>query len=128
MRNQLRSFSVDAMSDCHMLDTPAQCLPLEEIEKTLGAGYGIFGGGTVVWATLKFSPTRSRWVSREVWHPLQKTHTEPDGSFVLQIPYSDNRELMGDLMRYGSDVEVLSPKELRSALHRSLLQAIGRYV
>jgi predicted DNA-binding transcriptional regulator YafY len=128
MRNQLRSFSVDAMSGCQMLETDAESVTLEEVEGTLGAGYGIFGGKPIAWATLKFTPARSRWVSREIWHPLQKTHTEPDGSFVLQIPYADDRELMGDILRFGADVEVLGPKELRSALHRNLLHAIGRYV
>lgn len=128
MRNEMRSFSVDAMSSCQMLDTEAQSVPLEDIESTLGAGYGIFGGQPIAWATLRFTPARSRWVSREVWHPLQRVHTESDGSFVLQIPYSDDRELMGDILRFGADVEVLGPKELRSALHRNLLHAIGRYV
>jgi predicted DNA-binding transcriptional regulator YafY len=128
MRNEMRSFSVDAMSSCQMLDTEAQSVPLEDIENTLGAGYGIFGGKPIAWATLRFTPARSRWVSREVWHPLQKVYTESDGSFVLQVPYSDDRELMGDILRFGADVEVLGPKELRSALHRNLLRAIGRYV
>ncbi len=127
-RNQLRSFSVDAMSDCQMLTTEAQSVPLEDIESTLGAGYGIFGGMPIAWATLKFTPSRSRWVSREVWHPMQKSRSEEDGSFVLQVPYSDDRELMGDILRYGADVEVLAPKELRSSLQRNLLQAAGRYV
>lgn len=128
MRNELRSFSVDAMSDCHMLDKPAQSVPQEELDSSLGAGYGIFGGKPKAWATLKFSPARSRWVSREIWHPMQKTQTEADGSFVLQIPYSDDRELMGDILRFGADVEVVAPKELRTALQRNLLQAVGRYV
>jgi predicted DNA-binding transcriptional regulator YafY len=128
MRNELRSFAVDAMTDCKMLDTDTHEVPLAEIENTLGAGYGIFGGKPTAWATLKFTPARARWISKEVWHPLQKAHSEPDGSFVLQIPYSDDRELMGDILRFGADVEVLEPKELRSALHRHLLGALGRYV
>lgn len=128
MRNELRCFSVDAMSECEMLNQAAQTVPLADLERALGAGYGIFAGGPIAWAVLKFSPGRSRWVSREVWHPLQKAQTEADGSFVLQVPYTDDRELMGDILRYGADVEVLAPKELRSAIHRNLLLTMGRYV
>ncbi len=128
MRDELRSFAVDAMSGCQMLATDAQTVPLEDIENALGGSYGIFGGRPKAWATLKFTPARSRWVSREVWHPMQKSHTEEDGSFVLQVPYSDDRELMGDILRFGADVEVIAPKELRSSLQRNLLQAAGRYV
>ena len=128
LRDGLRSFSVDAMGGCQMLDRKAQAVSLEVIESTLGVSYGIFGGKPKAWATLKFTPERSRWVSREVWHPLQKGHTEADGSFVLQVPYADDRELMGDILRFGADVEVISPKELRSGVQRSLLQAAGRYI
>ena len=111
-----------------MLHKKAQIVSLEDIESTLGVSYGIFGGKPKAWATLKFTPARSRWVSQEVWHPLQKGHTESDGSFVLQVPYADDRELMGDILRFGADVEVVAPKELRSGVQRSLLQAAGRYI
>jgi predicted DNA-binding transcriptional regulator YafY len=65
---------------------------------------------------LKFAPKRSQWVSREVWHPEQQSTTEADGSFVLSIPYSDDRELVGDILRFGPDVEVLSPPSLKTDL------------
>jgi hypothetical protein len=51
-----------------------------------------------------------------------------DGSYVLEIPYSDERELVGDLLRFGADVEVLEPMDLRVKVHRALLEAVGRYV
>ena len=75
-----------------------------------------------------FSPQRSRWVSRETWHPNQRDHTEPNGSYVLEIPYSDERELLGDILRFGSEVEVLEPQDLRSRIKRALHEAAGRYV
>jgi len=128
LRNELRSFSVDAMSDCLMIDKRAQTVSQEEIESTLGVSYGIFAGKPKAWATLKFTPARARWASRELWHPMQESHTEADGSFVLHIPYADDRELLGDILRFGADVEVVAPKELRSSVQRSLLLAAGRYV
>jgi predicted DNA-binding transcriptional regulator YafY len=35
-----------------------------------------------------------------------------DGSYTLELPYADDRELIGDILRHGSEVEVLSPKGL----------------
>jgi predicted DNA-binding transcriptional regulator YafY len=67
-------------------------------------------------------------VSRERWHSKQRSETLADGSYVLEIPYSDERELVGDLLRFGADVEVLEPGELRMKVHRALLDAVGRYV
>ncbi|TSA11067.1 MAG: WYL domain-containing protein, partial [Comamonadaceae bacterium] len=71
---------------------------------------------------------RARWVAREVWHPNQRSTTDVDGSYLLEIPYSDERELLGDLLRFGADVEVMAPPDLRSRIKRALHEAVGRYV
>lgn len=98
------------------------------IDEALGAGYGIFGGMPKAWAKLRFTKERARWVERERWHPQQESHTEADGSYVFSVPYSDDREIMGDIMRFGADVQVLEPTELRSKVQKGFLEAAGRYV
>jgi predicted DNA-binding transcriptional regulator YafY len=128
LRGDLRSFAVDAIDRLTVLDTPAKEVPQDTINARIGAGYGIFSGAHTTWATLKFSPKRSQWVVREVWHPHQKTQLEPDGSLLLSIPYSDDRELVGDIMRFGPEVEVLAPPGLKTKVQNTLLAAIGRYV
>jgi len=128
LRGSLRSFSVDAIEQLSVLDTPATEVPSDKIDAEMSAGYGIFGGSNTQWAQLKFSPKRSQWVSREVWHPDQQSMTEADGSFVLSIPYSDDRELVGDILRFGPEVEVLAPPALKISVQKMLLAAIGRYV
>lgn len=64
----------------------------------------------------------------ENWHPNQRNSTEADGSYALEILYSDKHELMSDLLRHGANVEVLAPPDLRSRIKRSLHEAAGRYV
>lgn len=54
--------------------------------------------------------------------------SQADGSYVLEVPYSDERELLGDPLRFGADVEVLAPANLRSRIKRVLHRAVGRYV
>jgi len=128
LRDDVRSFSIDAINRVSILDTPAKEVSARTIDQSVGEGYGIFGGSPKGWAKLMFKPERARWVSRERWHSKQRGETLADGSYVLEIPYSDERELVGDLLRYGADVEVLEPAELRVKVHRALLEAVGRYV
>lgn len=128
LRDDIRSFSIDAITRFEVLDTAAKEVVAKRIDEAVGAGYGIFGGAPKAWATLKFTPERARWVVGETWHPNQRSTTEADGSYVLEIPYSDERELMGDLLRFGADVEVLAPPDLRSRIKRALHEAAGRYV
>jgi len=44
------------------------------------------------------------------------------------FPYSDDRELLGDIMRFGADVQVLAPPALRSKVQKSFLEAAAKYV
>jgi predicted DNA-binding transcriptional regulator YafY len=129
LKNELRSFSVDALSQCEILPTHAKEMDADEIRKVMQSGYGIFGGHAYEWVKLKFNSERARWVVNEQWHPEQRGTLKPDGSYQLEVPYSDERELIGDILKFGADVEVLSPKSLRSNLwlHRGLLESIGRY-
>ena len=75
---------------------------------------------------LKFEPTRARWVSRETWHPQQTGRLEADGSWILEVPYSDPRELVMDILKYGADVEVLEPARQRSDLRHAQQPAAQR--
>ena len=128
LRDDLRSFSIDAIPRLEILATAAKEVPDKTIEETVGAGYGIFNGAPKAGATLKFTPERARWVDKETWHPQQDAHTEPDGNLVLTFPYSDDRELVGDILRLGAEVEVLGPAELRSKVRMGFLKAAAKYV
>jgi proteasome accessory factor C len=123
----LRRFALDRLHAPHPLATPAHRLPLEELDAWSGDGYGIFTGTAEHWAELRFTPERARWVRDEVWHPRQQGHPEPDGHYCLRVPYADPTELLLDLLRYGPDVEVLAPPELRQEVARRLEAAAGQY-
>ncbi len=126
-RERLQSFSVDAITQCEKLDKPAKEINQKAIQEQMQSGYGIFGGEARYWAKLKFTPERARWVQAEEWHPDQKSTLHPDGSYTLEVPYSDARELLGDVLRFGADVEVLAPKSLRASATEALRLALGRY-
>ena len=128
LRDDLRSFSIDAIPRLEILATAAKDVSDRTIDETVVAGYGIFNGPPKAWATLRFTPERARWVTMEVWHPQQEVHTEPDGSLMLTFPYSDDRELVGDILRFGADVEVVGPAGLRSKVQKQFLAAAARYV
>jgi len=126
-RNDLRSFSVDAIRRAELIEQPARNVPENTLDAVLGAGYGIFSGKKTTWAKLKFTPERAQWVSLEQWHPRQKSHFEPGGSYILEVPFSDSRELVMDVLKYGQSVEVLDPPALRQVIRDELQKALGYY-
>lgn len=123
-RDALRSFSVDAIRLVRVLSQPSIEVPETELDEVLGAGYGIFAGKAVYWATLRFSPTRSRWLSAETWHPQQRGRWDEDGRWLLELPYSDSRELVMDVLRHVPEVEVLAPESLRHSVAEKLLAGV----
>jgi predicted DNA-binding transcriptional regulator YafY len=127
LRKEVRSFSVDAITECQLIDKPAKEINAEQLRAVMQSGYGIFGGQATAWAKLKFTAQRARWVKREEWHPQQKTSELADGSYVLEIPYADERELVGDLLRFGPDVEVMGPPALRQAVKKMMAATLARY-
>ena len=66
-------------------------------------------------------------MSAQVWHPKQRAQTGSDGSYLLEIPYAHERELVMEILKFGPDVEVLAPEALRSRVAEHLRQAAGRY-
>ncbi len=126
LRDDLRKFSVDAITAAQVLPDRAKAIDMKLVERTLGSGYGIFSGVATAWASLRFSPSRARWVAHEVWHPQQRSRLEADGSYVLEVPFSDPRELMMDVLKYGADVEVLGPASLRELVASEVMKMADR--
>ena len=114
LRNDLRSFALDAMREVSMLASKAKEVPEARLDAALASGYGIFSGKDVQWATLRFTPERARYVSLEEWHPKQRARWDKDGSYVLDVPYSSEKELAMDILRLAPDVEVVKPASLRT--------------
>jgi predicted DNA-binding transcriptional regulator YafY len=128
LRDDIRSFSIDAISRLEVLEASAKEVSAKNIDQALGSGYGIFNGAAQAWAKLKFTPERARWVAGETWHPMQESSFDADGSYLLSFPYADDRELIGDIMRFGPDVQVLAPTALRTKVQKGFLEAAARYV
>ena len=127
LRNGLRSFGADVIKDTAACDKKAKEVLEKKLNEVYRAGYGIFSGKSINKAVLRFTKERARWVSQEIWHSDQKSHFDKDGHYVLTIPYANDTELILDIMRYGPDVEVLSPKKLRKKVKRRIEQSLIQY-
>ena len=125
LRKGVRSFSVETLRHVDPLDKKARKVPDKTLNEILASGYGIFGGRKTQTAKLRFTPERARWVANESWHPQQQGEFDQNGSYILSFPYSDDRELIMDILKHGPAVEVVSPASLRERI-RQQAEAISR--
>ncbi len=126
-RQALRTFGVDAIESASVSDKTARDVSEDALDRHFTSGYGIFSGAETQEAVLLFSRERARWVSRETWHPKQDGKLQPDGTYVLKFPYSQEPELVMDVLKYGADVEVLAPPSLRATVAGHLKAAARLY-
>ncbi|HKU27245.1 MAG TPA: WYL domain-containing protein, partial [Candidatus Sulfotelmatobacter sp.] len=126
-RDALRSFSLESIESAYVIDKVAIEVDESTMAEHFQGGYGIFAGTALHTAKLKFSAQRAQWVSQEVWHRDQTGTLLKDGSYLLEVPYSNDQELLMDLLRHGDQVEVLGPPELRSRMFAALCAAVKKY-
>ena len=127
IREATRIFAVDRIEITALSGQAAHRLSAREMENGFAASYGIFPGKAAQTAVLAFSPKRARWIANEQWHPQQQSRWREDGRFELSLPYGDPTELIMDILRYGPDVEVIAPPELRQAVQQRLRAALAVY-
>ena len=125
-KNALRSFAVDSIRRAVIIDKKTRTISDKTLDAELAVGYGIFAGRKTQTAVLRFTPERARWIANEQWHPRQKSRFE-DGYYILEIPYSDDRELVMDILKYGADVEVIAPTQLRRKVAEQLRVTLRMY-
>lgn len=125
--NSLRMFALDSIESANSINEPIESVGQNLIDETVGRDFGIYSGVDRQWAKLKFSSVQAPWVQAEVWHPEQKSSVLVDGSYVIDIPFSNPKELILEILRFGPDVVVLEPPSLRQAIKERLAKAASQY-
>ena len=124
--NDLRLFALDAIRHAELDKRPARKVGAKRLEDAMGGGFGIFGGKATGRARLRFSADAARWIAEETWHPRQQVYWE-GGSLIMELPYAQSRELLMEILRHGSSVEVLEPAALRAEIETILEHTLALY-
>ncbi|CAD5369719.1 HTH deoR-type domain-containing protein [Rubrivivax sp. A210] len=121
----LRRFALDAIAHAELVDARAKEVGRKTLQAEMDAGYGIYAGAKRLWATLSFDAHAARWISQEEWHREQKGRWTEDGRWELQVPYTDETELVMDILRHGGQVKVLAPASLQQLYVQRLREALA---
>lgn len=127
LRKDLRSFSVDCIAKAIITNAKADEISEKQLHEHFAESYGIFSGKANQRAKLQFNPEKARWVSSETWHGQQIGVFDKDGNYILEFDYNQDPELVMDILKYGSGVEVLAPAILRKRVKDELTKALKNY-
>jgi predicted DNA-binding transcriptional regulator YafY len=118
---------MDGIRKAIILSQKADEISEKVLNEYFGESYGIFSGKSTQKAKLRFSPERARWVSAETWHKHQKASFDEDGYYILEFDYNQDPELVMDILKHGSEVEVIAPASLRKRIKEELQKTLQRY-
>ena len=123
----LRSFALERIKSLARVEQAAREVSAAELSGHYDQSYGIFSGPARHTARIRFSPEMARWVADEQWHPDQAGQFDEQGNWTLEVPFSDPRELVMDVLRYGAEAEVLAPGFLREAVAEAAAATMQTY-
>jgi len=126
--HDLKVFSADRISVTDKTATPCRAINHDELTKAIEATYGIDLGDPIDYAVLRFSAQAAKRVALEEWHRDQTLRHNPDGSLEVTVPYRHARELKMDVLRFGTDVEVVAPPQLRQEVAQDHARAAKQYM
>lgn len=117
LKNELRDFALSRIRTIEPSSKPVPLpVPLPSIKEYIRENFGIMSGSESIEVCLRFSPEIADWISEQVWHSDQEIYPNEDKSICLKFPVADLREIRREILKYGANVEVLSPLQLRDEI------------
>ncbi len=126
LRKAIRNFQLVRIIELHVIDEETAICHFN-IDEYIAGSFGIFKGQEVEPVVLRFNPQIARLIREQCWHPDQIMVDESDGSLLLTIPVADLTEIRMKALQYGSQVEVVSPPELRRQVAAEAKAMCGIY-
>jgi len=121
LKNELRDFVLSRIRSV----VPSACLiaareSAASVKEYIRKNFGIMTGSETFEVCLRFSPAVSPWLAEQVWHPAQQMRWEDDKTLCLTFPVADFREVKREILKYGAEVEVVTPESLREEVKREI--------
>lgn len=113
LRKEIRDFALNRISEAKVLRKSFKIPPSFDFEDYFSSTFGLYKGKSTEEVTLRFTPEKSKWIKTQIWHRNQKTTFLPDGSLEISFPVSDFSEIKREILKHGSQVEVIKPRILR---------------
>jgi len=127
LRSEWRDFVLGRMTLCQVEGSAFQIRDKAEWQPFLQNTFGIFQNKESFNVVLRFTPERSRWIKGEIWHEGQSEEVQENGSLVRTIPASHEAEIMMEILKHGSHVEVLEPGWLKEKVVKEMKAAVLKY-
>lgn len=125
LRQANRLFHIGRIADALLTDRqiPAE---ISENRNYTEQSFGIFQGEPRYQAEILFCSTAAELVGNQRWHKDQQV-TRVEEGLLMQLPVSDDREIVMKILQYGSMARVVSPPELKNRVEEEIAAMAEAY-
>lgn len=127
MRKDLRDFNLNRMNEVKIIDQSFALMPGFDFMEYFDKSFGIYKGRSTKTVTLRFSPTKTKWIKGKIWHKDQKEKLLKNGSLELTFPAAGYFEVMMEVLKHGSHVKVIRPRKLKELIKSEARKILKLY-
>lgn len=133
LRNEPRMFTLSRIKEISMNESrrfSKQARDMQEIENWLDEGFGVARGKEVETAVIRFYEPTLHHLTDQKWHREQITErVNTNGANYLQftLPVSKYEELVGRVLRFSPDAEIISPPAMRNMWLKKLKDSVKKF-
>lgn len=122
-REALRLFLIDRLEKVEVLDERFEVPEDYSADDLTGSAFGLVEGEAAE-IRVQFGKEVAHLVRERHWHPSQRLEESADGSVLLTMAVSGEKEILAWLYSFLPHVRVLAPESLREIFHQGLQQAL----
>ena len=126
-RRAVRTFKIERIRGVSVTPRVFEPPDAGTVETAMTRAWDIIADQPPVEVVLRFASTVADRVLETVWHPLQRTERQADGSLLWRTTVSGTIEIRLWIQSWGDDVEVVAPPALREQVRETHRRALARY-
>ncbi len=126
LRDDLRTFKVERIEHAELLDEQFSIPTDFDPYAHLARSWELMNEAEVT-IHLRFSPQAAPRIRENRWHHSQRLIDNVDGSCDLYLTIAGIREILGWVLSWGTEVEVIEPEELRAEVINHARRILEKY-
>lgn len=122
----VKTFGLDRISNLIITDTKFKPI-IYNVEKEFRHAFGIETYETVQKIVLEFSWQQGNYIKSFPLHESQQILQEIKDTILVEIAIHPTNDIIMELLKYGSNVKVISPVSLQNAMRKRILEMTNLY-
>ncbi|MFH6993689.1 helix-turn-helix transcriptional regulator [Flavobacterium sp. FlaQc-48] len=122
----VKTFGLDRISNLKITDTKFVAIPYN-VEKEFEHAFGVETYSTAEKVVLQFSNQQGNYIKTFPLHDSQQILEENEDILTLEIYIHTTNDIIMELLKYGSNVKVISPVTLQNQMRERVAQMTNLY-